>query len=44
MRKVSRHLHPFYVKLEICQLNDHEYDMGMPTFCNYLVTVLLINC
>jgi hypothetical protein len=43
MCEVSRHLHPFYVKCEICQLTNHKYDMGMPTFCNYLVTVLYIN-
>jgi hypothetical protein len=42
MCEVSRHLHHFYVKREIYQLTDHEYDMSMPTFCNYLVTTLLI--
>jgi hypothetical protein len=42
MCEVSKHLHPFYVKRGICQLIDHKYDMSMPTFCNYLVTVLLI--
>jgi hypothetical protein len=42
MCKVSRHLHPFYVKRGICQLTYHESDMSMPIFCNYLVTVLLI--
>jgi hypothetical protein len=42
--EVSRHLHPFYVKHGICPLIDHEYDMSIPTFCNYLVTVILINC
>jgi hypothetical protein len=42
MYEVSRHLHHFYVKREIYQLTDHEYDMSMPTFCNYLVTTLLI--
>jgi hypothetical protein len=41
MHEVSKHLHPFYVKGGICQLTDHEYDMSMPTFCNYLITVLL---
>jgi hypothetical protein len=41
MCKVSRHLHLFYVKREICQLINHAYDMSMSTFCNYLVTVLL---
>jgi hypothetical protein len=41
--EVSKHLHPFYVKRGICHLTDHKYDMSMPTFCNYLVTVLLIN-
>jgi hypothetical protein len=41
MCEVSRHLHLFYVKRGICQLTDHEYHMSMPTFCNYLVTVLL---
>jgi hypothetical protein len=44
MCEISRHLHFFYIKREICQLTDHEYDMSMPTFRNYLVTVLLINC
>jgi hypothetical protein len=44
VHEVSRHLHYFYVKHGICQLTDHEYDMSMATFCNYLVTVLLINC
>jgi hypothetical protein len=44
VRKVSRHLHHFYVKRGICQLTDHGYDMSMLTFCNYLVIVLLINC
>jgi hypothetical protein len=43
VREVSRHLHHFYVKHEICQLTDYKYDISMPTFCNYLVTVLLIN-
>jgi hypothetical protein len=42
--EVSRHVHSFYVKHGICQLTDHKYDMSMPTFYNYLVTVLLINC
>jgi hypothetical protein len=41
VRKVSRHLHPFYVKHEICQLTNHAYDMSMSIFCNYLVTVIL---
>jgi hypothetical protein len=40
--KVNRHLHPFYVKRGICQLTDHAYDMSIRTFCNYLVTTLLI--
>jgi hypothetical protein len=40
--EVSRYLHPFYVKRGICQLTDHEYDMCMPTFCNYSVIALLI--
>jgi hypothetical protein len=44
MCKVSKYLHPFYVKRKICQLTDHAYDMRMLTFCNYLVTMLLINC
>jgi hypothetical protein len=44
MCEVSRHLHHFYVKRRICQLTDHEYDMSMLIFYNYLVTVLLINC
>jgi hypothetical protein len=43
MCEVSRHLYPFYVKRGICQLTDHEYDINMPTFCNYSITVLLIN-
>jgi hypothetical protein len=43
VRKVSRHLQPFYLKRGICQLTDHEYDMSMPILCNYLVIVLLIN-
>jgi hypothetical protein len=42
MCKVSRHLHHFYVKRGRCQLIDYKYDMSMPTFCNYLVTALLI--
>jgi hypothetical protein len=42
MCEVSRHLHTFYIKRRICKLTDHEYDMSMPTFCNYLVTLLLI--
>jgi hypothetical protein len=42
MREVSRHLHYFYVKRGICQLTDQKYDMSMPTFCNYMVTALLI--
>jgi hypothetical protein len=42
VHEVSRHLHPFYVKREICQLTDHEYNMSMPTFYNYSVTALLI--
>jgi hypothetical protein len=41
MRKVSRHLHPFYVKCEICQLTEHAYDMSMSIFCNYSVIVIL---
>jgi hypothetical protein len=41
MCKVSKHLHPFYVKHEICQLTDHTYDISMSIFCNYLVTMLL---
>jgi hypothetical protein len=44
MREVSRHLQSFYLKRGICQLTNHDYDMSMPTFCNYLVNVLLINC
>jgi hypothetical protein len=39
--KVSRHLHPFYLKCGICQLTDHAYDMSMSIFSNYLVTVIL---
>jgi hypothetical protein len=41
VREVSKHLHPFYVEHEICQLTDHAYDMSMPIFCNYSVIVLL---
>jgi hypothetical protein len=41
MCKVSRHLHPFYVKHEICQLTNHTYDMSRSIFCNYSVIVLL---
>jgi hypothetical protein len=41
MCKVSKHLHPFYVKHEICQLTDHAYDISMSIFCNYSVTMLL---
>jgi hypothetical protein len=41
MRKVSRHLHTYYVKRVICQLTDHTYDLSMSIFCNYLVTVIL---
>jgi hypothetical protein len=43
VQEISRYLHPFYAKRGICQLTNHEYDMSMPTFCNYLVTVLIIN-
>jgi hypothetical protein len=43
MHEVSRHLQPFYLKRGICQLTNHEYDISMSTFCNYLVTMLLIN-
>jgi hypothetical protein len=42
VREVSRYLQPFYLKREICQLTDHEYDMSMPIFYKYLVIVLLI--
>jgi hypothetical protein len=42
VREVSKHLHHFYVKCGICQFTDHEFDMSIPTFCNYLVIVLLI--
>jgi hypothetical protein len=41
VRKVIRHLHPFYVQRGICQLTDHAYGMSMSIFCNYSVTVLL---
>jgi hypothetical protein len=44
MCDVSRRLHHFYVKSEIFQLTDYEYDINTPTFCNYLVIMLLINC
>jgi hypothetical protein len=40
MREVTKHLHPFYVKCEICQLTDHMYDMRMSILCNYSITVL----
>jgi hypothetical protein len=40
-RKVSRHLHPFYVKCGICQLTDHAYSVSMSIFCTYSVTVIL---
>jgi hypothetical protein len=43
MREISRHLDPFYTKRGICQLTDHENDISMPTFYNYLVTTSL-NC
>jgi hypothetical protein len=42
--EISRHLQPFYLKRGVRQLTDHKYNMSMPIFCNYLVTVLLINC
>jgi hypothetical protein len=41
VRKVSRHLHPFYIKRGICQLTYHAYDMSMSIFCNYSITVIL---
>jgi hypothetical protein len=44
VREVIRHLQSFYLKHGICQLTDHEYYMNMPIFCNYLVTMQLINC
>jgi hypothetical protein len=34
MCEVSEHLQPFYLKHEICQLTDYEYDMNMLTFVN----------
>jgi hypothetical protein len=42
VHEVSSHLHPSYVKHEICQLTDYKYDMSIPTFCNYSVIALLI--
>jgi hypothetical protein len=44
VHEVSRHLQPFYIKRGICQFTNHKYHMSIHTFCNYLVTVLLINC
>ena len=44
VRDVSRPLQSFFLKCGICQLMYHEYDMSMPIFRKYLVTVLLINC
>jgi hypothetical protein len=44
VREVIRHLRLFYLTHGICQFTDHEYDMSMPIFYNYLVTVILINC
>jgi hypothetical protein len=41
MCEVSKHLHHFYVRREICQLTDHAYDISMPIFNNYSITVLL---
>jgi hypothetical protein len=34
MCEVSEHLQHFYLKHEICQLGDHEYDMSMPIVVN----------
>jgi hypothetical protein len=34
MCKLSKNLQPFYLKREICQLSDHEYDMSMSTIVN----------
>jgi hypothetical protein len=34
MSELSEYLQHFYLKCEICQLTDYEYDMGMPTFVN----------
>jgi hypothetical protein len=41
VREVSKHLHHFYVKRGICQLTYHAYDMSMPIFYNYSITMLL---
>ena len=41
MHKVSKLLQLFLRKCGICQLTDHTYNMSMPIFCNYSVTVLL---
>jgi hypothetical protein len=41
MCEVSKHLHPFFVEREICQLTDHAYDMSISIFHNYSVIVLL---
>jgi hypothetical protein len=32
VHEVSKYLQTFFLKCEICQLNDHEYDMNMHTF------------
>jgi hypothetical protein len=42
VRKVSKHLHPFYIKRGICQLTDHAYNISMSIFYSYSVIVLLI--
>jgi hypothetical protein len=34
VHEVSEHLQLFYLKREICQLTDYEYDMNMPNFVN----------
>jgi hypothetical protein len=32
VHEVSKYLQNFFLKCEICQLNDHEYDMNTHTF------------
>jgi hypothetical protein len=34
MCEINEHLQPSYLKCEICQLTDHEYDRSMFTFVN----------
>jgi hypothetical protein len=39
MCEVSKHLQSFYLKRGICQLTDHEYDMGLHTFVNLVIVL-----